>query len=387
MAERVLQTMRQRLEDEFAQSGRRATMTRISIGDTTRGGTLGAIALFVWIAYLLGCLAFSPDDRRVLFPTFDPESGFMLVAVYDRSDGRIQPLVEVPGGRGVRTAWTADGSHAIVIADATLLMVPVARPGPLKLFYVPDHESLFAGGIVAPPIVGTRILLNTENLIVSLDLETGTRKSKESPELVLAQAADQVYYLRLLEAAEGAAEQMIEIGVVDLNSLAPSALFTADGGDEAPGHFAVTRDGRRAAVVTSSNEVHEVRLFEDGALSRTVPIGPRGAVEVGNLLWSPDGLTLYAAVCEPLDEERHGFGVAAIPAGGGAVHRIPVFAVRGWRDEMIHTAQIDLSHRGDTLAVASPPEDRALYLVDLSTPDYTVTRVPVTMAGTLESRQ
>jgi hypothetical protein len=211
----------------------------------------------------------------------------------------------------------------------------------------------------------------------------------KSDELVLAQGGDRVYYMRWLDAENTrAADRPIEIGVIDPDTVARRPLFTASAGDEGPGHFAVTRDGRRMAVVTSTSDVPELRLIEDGVFLRAVPItGVGGAVQVGNLRWSPDGLTLYAAVCEPLDEERHGFEVAVIPAGGAAVRRIPVFAVRGWRDEMIHTAQIDLSHRGDTLAVASPTDDRALYLVDLSTPDYTVTRVPVTTAGTVESRR
>ena len=42
----------------------------------------GLAALFVCI---LACTSFSPDDKKILYPTFDPKTRSMGVAVYDRS--------------------------------------------------------------------------------------------------------------------------------------------------------------------------------------------------------------------------------------------------------------------------------------------------------------
>ena len=42
----------------------------------------GLAALFVCI---LACTSFSPDDKKILYSTFDPKSRAMGVAVYDRA--------------------------------------------------------------------------------------------------------------------------------------------------------------------------------------------------------------------------------------------------------------------------------------------------------------
>ena len=50
---------------------------------------LAGIGVASLLVYVLACsTAFSPDDRQVLYPSFDPQSGALSIALYDRNTGR-----------------------------------------------------------------------------------------------------------------------------------------------------------------------------------------------------------------------------------------------------------------------------------------------------------
>src|ERR1035438_6909558 len=80
----------------------------------------GALSL---LAYVLACApSFSPDDRQVLYPSFDPQSGAMSVACYDRKTGRSEILFTAANADIatnqqpvlIRAEWLPDGKHILI---------------------------------------------------------------------------------------------------------------------------------------------------------------------------------------------------------------------------------------------------------------------------------
>src|ERR1035441_7650384 len=84
---------------------------------------LGGTALLV---YILACsAAFSPDDRQVLYPSFDPQNGALSIALYDRDTRRSEQIFSSIGAHTdtnlhsacLRAEWLPDGKH-ILVAEA-----------------------------------------------------------------------------------------------------------------------------------------------------------------------------------------------------------------------------------------------------------------------------
>src|SRR5512146_249304 len=88
---------------------------------------LALIGLLALTAAILACTSFSPDDKKVLYPSFDPASGALGMALSDRearrSDMFFLPLVHenttnnevVPGF--IRGQWLPNG-HSILFCWA-----------------------------------------------------------------------------------------------------------------------------------------------------------------------------------------------------------------------------------------------------------------------------
>ena len=96
----------------------------------TRNAVLAAVGLLALTIYILACTSFSPDDRKVLYPTFDVPSGGIGMAVYDREtrssemlflpveyESRDTNVVTAPSI--LRGAWLANGRDvAVAYAEA-----------------------------------------------------------------------------------------------------------------------------------------------------------------------------------------------------------------------------------------------------------------------------
>ena len=369
----------------------------------TRDVFLTCIGFAAWLLYTLACASFSPDDSKILFPSNEAKTGTPSVAVYDRATRTTRTvyafhspeLRSSDGQAWMRSVWTPDGKRIVTMwpvdKDMMLLVLPFGGSGTTRFMLIKathaDMPSVFAA---PPPIVGSSLLLGSDDGIVRVDLETGEQQTVEatgSP--MLSAGPGRAFYLRKAK-VPGSESEQAEVGTVDPKTLALTPLFQSKeaAGDEV---FAISRDGSRAALTNASRA--QVLLFVNGQLRRTVPIANDGGMMLGAMQWSPNGATLYAVFRRTTAESTHQFGVMEIPAETGAPREVPLFVVHGrLEDGEVLTFQLDVSHDGKTLAAASTylqtppgkegpprlrPEDLALYLIDVSRPDRKVTKVPI----------
>src|SRR5574341_1052549 len=90
--------------------------------DTARNGGLALIGLAALAIYILACTSFSPDDKQVLYPAFDLQTGAAAVSLYDRETSRSRTLfVPVTYAETnqlatpvMRAQWLGNGSRVLV---------------------------------------------------------------------------------------------------------------------------------------------------------------------------------------------------------------------------------------------------------------------------------
>jgi hypothetical protein len=376
----------------------------------TRDATLTMVGFAAWLFYILGCASFSPDDSKVLFPSNDPKTGGMVVAMYDRAAHSSRALLAFPPPTGssesfyVRSLWTPDGSRVVSMwleGNDTLrvMVVPLTAKEPTRLLAVADVKGdVPSPFLISPPMVGSHLFIGEKEQIRRVDLESGTEEKKAvdgGP--LLVGVRDRIYYGRTLP-DEGAKKDRVEFGLVDANTLGLTPIFeTSEAtGSDTP-FFAVSRDGRRLGVLAGKESAPQVLVFETstpGAPPRRLSLATEAdRVRAGEFQWSRDGSTVYCVFRKELADDQYQFGVLEVPADGKAIRQIPLFRVSGSVESgEVLALQVDISHDGKTLAAASTylqtrfgkkeaqrlkPEDLALYFVDLSRSDRPVTKVPI----------
>jgi hypothetical protein len=369
----------------------------------TRDVVLTGIGFAAWLLFILACASFSPDDSKIVFPSNEAKTGAPTVAVYDRAARTTRTvfvfhspeLGSSSGPASMRSVWTPDGKHIVTIWPADegvmLMVLPFRTGGTTRFMLVKtnnaDMPSVFAA---PPPIIGSGLLLGSDDGIVRVDLETGAQQTVAatgSP--ILSAGPNRAFYLRKAK-VPGTDGDLAEVGTVDPKTLALTPLLTSKDA-ASDGLFAVSRDGSRVALTDSRTP--QVLIFVNGQLRRTVPIANDAGMMLGTMQWSPNAATLYAVFRQKAPESAYQFGVMEIPAEAGAPREVPLLVVHGSMDDAeALTFQLDVSHDGKTLAAASTylqtplgkqgpprlrPEDLALYLVDVSKPDRKVTKVPI----------
>jgi len=352
------------------------------------------------LIYILACASFSPDDSKIVFPSWDPASWSQSVAVYDRNARTTEHLLALPleDGLWVRPGWTPDGRQVIALwgDDSAndrlqIALLPFRTREPTRILSVSDYDEIFTSMMVPPQILGSHMFLTAKSRVLRLNLASGAVEEKELGEeaQVLVQQG-RLYYGRTLPAAEGSKEDYWQVGRLDAKTLECAPIFQVPDTED-HGMLAVSRDGSRIAVVGKKDELFQVLVFSGQELAATIPFGaPAEKLEPGNLQWSPDASTLYAVYVKPLaDGARNQFGVLELPVNGGPSRQIPLFVVEGDTEDITaFVFQIDLSHDGKTLAGASTyvwlgeeselkTEDLALYLIDVSRADRKVTKIPI----------
>jgi len=366
----------------------------------TRDLILTVVGCAAVLIYILACASFSPDDSKIVFPSWDPGTWSQSVAVYDRNARTTEHLLALPLDDllWVRPGWTPDGRRVIALwGDNSVndrlqvALLPFRFKEPTRVLSVAEYDEIAASMMVPPQILGSYMFLTAKSSVLRLDLENGAIKKQEigdEAQVVVQQGS--VYYGRTLPAAEGSKEDYWQVGRLDANTLECTPIFQVPDTED-HGMLAVSRDGSRIAVMGKKDELFHVLVFGGKDLVATIPFGaPAEKLEPGNLQWSPDASTLYAVYVKPMaDGARNQFGVLELPVNGGPSRQIPLFVVEGDTEDITaFVFQIDLSHDGQTLAGASTyvwlgeeselkAEDLALYLIDLTRPDRRVTKIPI----------
>ena len=375
----------------------------------SRHHTLALIALAALTIYVLACRpSFSPDGSKVLFPCLDPETQSASVVLYDRATRKSERIFALPGVGGLKESpvlsaqWTPDGKQAIVIwhdedrKSFQVAVLPLGSRNPTRFFQVPyakgktnsSGDFAWMGLVIPPPIVGRYLFLGGES-ILRLDLETGeTKTEKISQEgIYLTSEGGRIYYFT-------GDDDEAEIGRLDTEKLARTPLLelkAKDHGEEFSPFLSFTKDASRIAVTRGKSQL--AALIYRGGSWKTIPSGPRNSRSLWKHALVADGRMIYAAaVLKPAEPSKDfQFVVCEIPVQGGDIRIIPLFLTEGSKglDDMAYLFfQIALSPDGKTLAASFPfqeqekvkAEDRALFLVNLTSRPPKVTRIPIQLA-------
>ena len=400
----------------------------------SRDRLLGSIGLASLAIYVLACRpAFSPDGSKILVTASGGTNKQGHLLVYDRKAVKWSPLLTVaqsPGGNGapILTAlWSADGKEVIAAwaSDDRRVMVsvlPVGEVGPTRLFQVDDvGETLPA--LVVPPVLAARpgsptpFLLFGGESITALNLKSGeTHQQKltgndatNAPKkaIHLVGQGNEVLYLM-------GGDKTLEAGRLDLESLRPSPLLQLQTNkDDSNPFLAVSKTSSRLALTRGDADNQSLLIYRQFRLERTLPFGAtNNGIVLGNLVWSLDAMTLYAAGFRPLKPgpiakavhagyqavRAAGFKptepvtldlqvlVCEIPLDGKPLRETPLFRIASTDETFLLLYQIALSPDGKTIAasaglsaddVGTRERDRALYLLDLSRASRPVSKIRI----------
>ena len=361
----------------------------------------GAVSLLI---YVLACAtSFSPDDRQVLYPSFDPQSGGTAVACYDRQTGRSEIVFAANTADSatnrqpvlLRAEWLPDGKH-VLTADAVnddgleLLVLPRGVNEPVRRFSLPKADEA-AGSLEFPfAVAGSQLFLNGNgHNPARLDLVTGelTPGEKATNEMFVLPAPDgkSLVALRDLKDDRGTEFGTFDPQTMEFKSLGRTGTNTADG--TLPLFNPV--DGR-VMTICKTGEQLQLQVTKNGKTEFARALEHRGGkLEIGPFLAiARDGQTLLAAYCAELAATTNAeYGLLEIPLHSEPLRFTRLLTAGRNGDSDLILAQPSLSHDGKTWAVATAflylqneslaPEDCALFLVDLSTPNRPVTKVPI----------
>jgi hypothetical protein len=281
----------------------------------------------------------------------------------------------------VVAAWTKIPNEG----PLNVAVVGLDSPKPLRTFVLGDVRGAEDSLPGFPfPEVGGRLFIGARR-VIRLDLETGEIKRSEAGEkaICLVGHGDDIHYFLGELRPEQAGE--IEIGTLDPKGLSLKPMIqlrTEQVGSLWFSLCAVARDGSALAIPTKKGKQYEVVIVAGGKLKQQVSLGLSSDANVlGNLQWSHDGKTVYAAVTS---EQKRQLSIAELSLDTGALRLVSLARLGAGRlDIAVYDFQIGLSPDGKTLAAAptslpmADSRDRALHLVDLTDPERKITRVPL----------
>ncbi len=368
----------------------------------------GLAALFVCI---LACTSFSPDDKKILYPTFDPKTRSMGVAVYDRPSRESRVLFTcktmLKQGREarlvmMRSQWLADGKNVVItwmpLSDSkedesvtTFAMLPLEGKEPVRLLHWAGFKEASDFTFYPLPVVGTRLFWNTESNTITLDLLTGETQVRTNIHPLLLFAS-------LVPGRFGFVEQLsderIECGMLNPETMTREWRVQIENNKSVGGAFrAFSPVGKK--VVFSPEEGGEpvLQLYEEGQSPKLVPVPAAKTehLELGQVEFSPDGRSLVVAFQSEVEGKTgHSFGIIELPLDGRSPKRTVLISEAKIKIEKYQSLaffQFGLSHDGKALAVSSAylaaasenfrAEDCALFIVDLASAKRPVTRIPI----------
>lgn len=386
---------------------------------------LSTVALVGWMTFILACVegpAWSPDSSKVLFGYYDPGGSRYAVALYDLPKHKTRILFERPATANgndddfaLLPAWQNDGGRALLFMTegssestkhCSLFSLPVNSKGTLRTYDLGNAKNCWHSAMVLQK--GDKLYLAGDDGVNWTNLttgETGSREIKGGPGL-LHQWNDRVEYMRsstrpLAGAKEkDTQEDGIEFGQIDLASFAMKPAFTIwqtqfpdiKVGDSISAAWEPS--GSRMALIGRGEDSDKILMMEEakGPTGSSLPQPGSGPMHFGNLLWSQDGTTLYAAaITNGAKEKSCNFSLAEIPVSGAPGRLTPIAAFpcdgvsrNDVEDKLDILLPLALSPDGHWIAAtpsncdndtfASP--DHALFLIDLRRSDRRIMRIP-----------
>lgn len=381
---------------------------------SVRNNALALVGLAALTIYILACTSFSPDDKKILYPSLEPQSGAPGVAIYDRETSRsrtvfVPAYCENPGTNQdhsptypvVRPQWLGDGRRIlctwvdrVLSADhLQLAVIPVAGEGALRWFDV-ETKGFDKHATIPIPVVGEHAFISGDERVLKLNLTSGEVKAHE---LTLTNAEFYIYpgfaeenLFYLLHDRE---KEDYVFGRLNPETLArtPCVSFTNEVGNRS--FFAYDAKGR-IAFVKDKDDGQELAVLEPGKPEWTRPISATEKLAYGSGIFLPRKNVLLASYLRS-GTNTASVGLLEIPLDkGGAIRDTILIAMPSEgavNDENAGFLQVGVSHDGKTAAVSTlyalgeehdpKPEHFGLFLVDLNNAKRKVTRVPIPMPG------
>jgi len=373
-----------------------------------RNAVVAAVGAGALVVCILACTSFSPDDKKILYPTFDPATRSMGVAVYDRA-AKTSELLLVSRGLNeageadtpmiMRANWLPDGKRVAVTwlpleedkedkSVVSFAVLTLEGKEPLRLLHLKDVEY---GGVISYPlpIVGNRVYVNSDsNTLTSLDLVTGQCRLHTNPEqlaVYVSPVPDRLGFLAKVGADK------LECGLLNPATMTKEWRMELEEDTACNCFFAFSPAGRKVVFTPEENAEPVLKLYEEGKPPKPVPV-PRAKEEeltLGQVAFSKDGNALLAAF-RLKTEGRKGqsLGIVEVPLDGNPARRtVLIKEAELEHDQTLQFFQFGLSHDGKALAVSSAyvaaanpdlgAEDCALFILDLADPNRKVTKVAI----------
>jgi hypothetical protein len=382
----------------------------------TRNLGLALVGLLALSIYILACTSFSPDDTKILYPAFDPPSRAIGMAVYDRETKRSEMLylpltyqVEsnnitsvpailradwLPSGREIVVSYCSEDKSGGDDAGMNVALIPWGVRKPIKLFRLPEAKEAGQTLFVPLCIVSDRVFLQmSDRGIGRLDLRTGAftvHEFKEDVSNVLLYPALDDKSVLYLESEKWPGRKSV-FGRLNPNDFRRTPLMVITNEVSVPLVLASDKGGRMLAFINQKNGTNDLVVLRDGrqifARSLSAP-GERRYF--GNAILNPNGKALWATFLQSKSTNTMDCGLMEIPFSDAPPRELTLISNAPLEDsDSAMYFQAGISHDGKTAAIASTylacmgkgfkASDCALFLVDLSKPQWPVTKVPIPM--------
>ena len=293
----------------------------------------------------------------------------------------------------LRAQWSSDGKRIVVVflspiigdkdKNGSIIVAPADAPEQAHLVARLPLDDLVSAAL---PEVDGKLYLGGDYL-VRIDLATGKideRKDKDGlKSSMLALSRKGIHVLQ--ERRDNPQDHPYVLGMVDIENLTIKPLLTLkkdDVGDLYP-CLAVSDDGSKTALIGK-----KILVIAGGKVAKTIPLKlPSENAFLSSMEWSRDGKTLYGTLLEK-DPQTNLLAckLCEIAVDSGRVRYSPISTLGPLKDEDIKSIGLVLrgvlSPDGKTLALSTMAfsgdvdnKDRALFLVDLTSPQRTVTRI------------
>ena len=373
--------------------------------------SIGGLSL---LAYILACggASFSPDDTQVLYPVFDPKSGDLGVAVYDRKTGLSEPVFTACRGSAetkkekllLRAQWLPDGKNVLIAHTQpdndkalSLLVVPRGAKAPVRNLGTLELKEAIMGIVYPFSLSGSTLLLNDENTLTRMDLTTGKTLRSDNTNGVFPIPGGNDKEIIAVRNLKGDNEGSV-FGTIDPQTMAfrPSLTLPTCNERFIKNTLPAFDPNKRQVLFISEGPTNQTLMVmnEKGlAFSRTVTCESTNAMPDKLGPWLLTGpkqdrvWTCYLSKEKVTNENGAEFGLVEIPLNAAPLRRIALFRVKK-ESEVMGFVQPTLSHDGQTIALASiclflddeplaNADDCALFLVEVGQAEPKITKVPI----------
>jgi hypothetical protein len=272
-----------------------------------------------------------------------------------------------------------------------LALAPFGSTAPMRLLQLADIKE---EGLLLPLCAngGKLFLRVADRAVARIDLKTMAVVRHEftdtQKEIVLYPApnADGPFYVETLDGDKAV------FGHLNPESFSRTPLMTITNELHGESVFAYDSQGKTMAFL-EPGETNRLIVLQAGKPARIRMLDAKGANwAFGNAGLSPKGGMLWAAFMKKAETNAVSYGLLEVPFGEEPVRETTLLTLpQPVENDKVFYFQASVSHDGKTAAVASTylactakefnPVDCALFLVDLSSPDRKVTKVPIAYPG------